>query len=49
VLTQAKRFEGLGAGSAKDMPSPPMVETAPRPMTKLAAPPKPSNEDDAAA
>jgi DNA recombination protein RmuC len=49
VLTQSKRFEGLGAGSAKDMPSPPMVETAPRPMTKLAAPPKPSNEDDAAA
>lgn len=49
VLTQAKRFEGLGAGSAKDMPSPPMVETAPRPLTKIAAPPKPSNEDDAAA
>jgi DNA recombination protein RmuC len=50
VLTQAKRFEGLGAGSAKTMPEPPMVEVAPRPMTKLAAPsPKPSNEDDAAA
>jgi DNA recombination protein RmuC len=51
VLTQAKRLEGLGAGSAKDMPSPPMVETAPRPLTKLAPPGvKPSaNEDDAAA
>jgi DNA recombination protein RmuC len=49
VLTQAKRFEGLGAGSAKEMPSPPMVETAPRPMTKLAAPKTSANEDDAAA
>ena len=49
VLTQAKRFEGLGAGSAKDMPSPPMVETAPRPLTKLAAPKSSANEDDAAA
>lgn len=48
VLTQARRFEGLGAGSAKEMPEPPMVETAPRPLTKI-APPKPSNEDDAAA
>jgi DNA recombination protein RmuC len=49
VLTQAKRFEGLGAGSAKEMPSPPMVETAPRPMTKLSAPKPSANEDDAAA
>jgi DNA recombination protein RmuC len=49
VLTQAKRFEGLGAGSAKEMPSPPMVETAPRPMTKIAAPKPTANEDDAAA
>ena len=48
VLTQAKRFETLGAGSAKELPSPPMVEIAPRPLTK-AIPPKPSNEDDAAA
>jgi DNA recombination protein RmuC len=48
VLTQAKRFESLGAGSAKELPSPPMVEVAPRPLTK-AIPPKPSNEDDAAA
>lgn len=49
VLTQAKRFEGLGAGSAKDIPSPPMVETAPRPLTKLASPKPSANEDDAAA
>lgn len=48
VLTQAKRFEGLGAGSAKDIPSPPMVETAPRPLTKIAAPKTSANEDDAA-
>jgi DNA recombination protein RmuC len=48
VLTQARRFEGLGAGSAKDIPAAPMVEIAPRPMTKL-SPPPPSNEDDAAA
>jgi DNA recombination protein RmuC len=43
VLTQAKRFETLGAGSAKTLEAPPMVEVAPRPLTKLAA--KPSNED----
>lgn len=49
VLTQAKRFEGLGAGSAKDMPDPPMVEVAPRPLTKLASPKASANEDDAAA
>jgi DNA recombination protein RmuC len=48
VVTQARRFETLGAGSAKDMPSPPMVEVAPRPLTKI-SPPKPDNEDDAAA
>lgn len=48
VLTQAKRFETLGAGSAKSLDTPPMVEIAPRPLTK-AIPPKPSNEDDAAA
>ena len=30
VLTQAKRFETLGAGSAKTLDTPPMVEIAPR-------------------
>ena len=48
VLTQAKRFEGLGAGSAKELPSPPMVETAPRPLTKV-IPPKAGNDADNAA
>jgi DNA recombination protein RmuC len=43
VLTQAKRFETLGAGSAKLLDTPPMVEVAPRPLTKLAS--KPSNDD----
>jgi DNA recombination protein RmuC len=41
VLTQAKRFETLGAGSAKTLDTPPMVEIAPRPLTKIA-----SNRDD---
>lgn len=36
VLTQARRFEGLGAGSAKNIETPPMVEASPRPLTKLA-------------
>jgi DNA recombination protein RmuC len=36
VLTQARRFEGLGAGSAKDMPVLPMIEASPRPLTKIA-------------
>jgi DNA recombination protein RmuC len=43
VLTQAKRFETLGAGSAKTLDTPPMVEIAPRPLTKLAS--KPSDEE----
>jgi DNA recombination protein RmuC len=43
VLTQAKRFESLGAGSAKTLDTPPMVELAPRPLTKAGA--KPSNDD----
>jgi DNA recombination protein RmuC len=43
VLTQAKRFETLGAGSQKTLETPPMVEVAPRPLTKLAS--KPSNDD----
>ncbi|QIK79781.1 DNA recombination protein RmuC [Sphingomonas piscis] len=38
VLTQARRFEGLGAGSAKEAVSPPMMEAAPRPLTKLVGP-----------
>jgi DNA recombination protein RmuC len=49
VFTQARRFEALGAGSAKELPEPPMVESAPRPLTKLAAPKAAVNEDDAAA
>jgi DNA recombination protein RmuC len=36
VLTQAKRFETLGAGSSKSLDTPPMVEVAPRPLTKIA-------------
>ena len=48
VFTQARRFETLGAGSAKELPIPPMVEASPRPLTKLVAP-KSANEDDAAA
>jgi DNA recombination protein RmuC len=42
VLTQAKRFETPGAGSAKTLDTPPMVEVAPRPLTKLG---KASNDD----
>ncbi|MEO5773137.1 MAG: DNA recombination protein RmuC [Sphingomicrobium sp.] len=38
VLTQARRFEGLGAGGSKPMDTPPMVEASPRPLTKLAPP-----------
>jgi DNA recombination protein RmuC len=48
VLTQARRFEGLGAGSAKDMPMPPMVEASPRPLTKLAAQPGADEVSEAA-
>jgi DNA recombination protein RmuC len=43
VLTQAKRFETLGAGSAKTLETPPMVEIAPRPLIKLTS--KPSNDE----
>jgi DNA recombination protein RmuC len=43
VLTQAKRFETLGAGSAKTLDTPPMVEVAPRPLTKIAS--KSDNDD----
>jgi DNA recombination protein RmuC len=38
VFTQAKRFEGLGAGSSKEIATAPMIEVAPRPLTKLAQP-----------
>ena len=48
VVPQARRFEGLGAGSSKTLESPPMVEASPRPLTKIAAPAS-ANEDDAAA
>jgi DNA recombination protein RmuC len=43
VFSQARRFEGLGAGSAKELAAPSMVEAAPRPLTKIALP-----ESDAA-
>jgi DNA recombination protein RmuC len=43
VLTQAKRLETYGAGSAKALDAPPRVEVAPRPLTKLVA--RPSNDD----
>jgi DNA recombination protein RmuC len=42
-LSQAKRFETLGAGSAKTLDTPPMVEIAPRPLTKIWA--KASNDE----
>ena len=48
VLTQARRFETLGAGSAKDMPMPPMVEASPRPLTKLSAAPGSDEVSEAA-
>jgi len=38
VLTRARRSETLGAGSAKALDTPPMVEASPRPLTKIAAP-----------
>ena len=38
VLTQAKRFESLGAGSAKELETPAMVDASPRPLTKIAPP-----------
>src|SRR3954452_4955181 len=43
VLTQAKRFETLGASSAKTLDTPPMVEIAPRPLTKAVTA---SNEEE---
>ncbi len=35
VLTQARRFEGLDAGSAKEIAVAPMIEASPRPLTKV--------------
>jgi DNA recombination protein RmuC len=49
VLTQAKRFEEYGAGSAKALPDLSPVQAAPRTMTKLSGPKPSANEDDAAA
>jgi len=37
VLTQARRFEELGAGSSKDVAEPPVIEASPRTLTKLTA------------
>jgi DNA recombination protein RmuC len=34
VLTQARRFESLGAGSAKTVELAPMIDASPRPLTK---------------
>jgi DNA recombination protein RmuC len=39
VLSQARKFEPLGAGSAKSVDTPPMVEASPRPLTKISAAP----------
>ena len=36
VLTQARRFEELGAGSPKEIEEPPVIEASPRTLTKLA-------------
>ena len=38
VFTQARRFEELGAGSAKEIEEPPVIEASPRALTKLAKP-----------
>jgi DNA recombination protein RmuC len=39
VVTQARKFESLGAGSAKSLETPSFVEASPRPLTKIAPPP----------
>jgi DNA recombination protein RmuC len=46
VVPQARRFESLGAGSAKDLDAPPMVEIAPRPLTKMPMPRLVQNENE---
>lgn len=47
VLTSARRFEELGAGSGKSIDSPALIETTTVPLTKLALLPV-ANEEDAA-
>lgn len=42
VLTQARRFEDLGASSPKEIAAAPMIEASPRPLTKMSTP---SNDD----
>jgi DNA recombination protein RmuC len=42
VFTQARRFEEFGAGSAKDIEEPPLIEASPRTLTKLA----PAKDDE---
>lgn len=37
VLTQARRFEDYGAGSAKEIALAPMIEASPRPLVKMAS------------
>ena len=50
VLTQARRFEALEVSSGtKEIEAMPLVESSPRPLTKLTAAPLIANEDDAAA
>jgi len=45
VMTQAKRFEALEVSSGtKEIEPLPMVESAPRPLTKLLAVPAPDEE-----
>ena len=45
VMTQAKRFEALDvAGGTKEIEPLPMVETSPRPLSKLAGPDLPQSE-----
>jgi len=48
VLTQARRFEALEVSSGtKEIDAMPLVETSPRPLSKLLATPPTGNEDDA--
>jgi len=50
VLTQARRFEALEVSSGtKEIDAMPLVESSPRPLTKLVSTPTVANEDDAAA